>query len=64
MYMIEITEDKVSDISQHLEKGLHCIGKAMQCIESLSESRSKRYEEDEEEPEYRSSRMRSRYSRY
>ncbi len=36
-YMIEISEDKVSGLSEHLEKGLRHIGKAMQCIDELSQ---------------------------
>lgn len=35
--MIEITEDKITDLSEHLEKGLRHIGKAMQCIDELSQ---------------------------
>lgn len=37
MQMIEITEDKITDLSEHLEKGLRHIGKAMQCIDELSQ---------------------------
>jgi len=36
-YMIEISEDKVSGLSEHLEKGLRHIGKAMQCVDELYE---------------------------
>ena len=36
-YIIEITEDKVESLSEHLEKGLRHIGKAMQCVEGLCE---------------------------
>jgi len=36
-YMIEISEDKVSGLSEHLEKGLRHIGKAMQCVDELCE---------------------------
>lgn len=35
-YIIEITEDKVESLSEHLEKGLRHIGKAMQCLEEFS----------------------------
>lgn len=39
MYMIEITEDKASDLSENIEKALKYIGKAMQCIdEAMSQS--------------------------
>lgn len=36
-YIIEITEDKVESLSEHLEKGLRHIGKAMQCVDGLYE---------------------------
>lgn len=36
-YIVEITEDKITDLSEHLEKGLRHIGKAMQCIDELSQ---------------------------
>lgn len=35
--MVEISEDKVSNLSEHLEKGLRHIGKAMQCVDELCE---------------------------
>jgi len=34
-YMIEISEDKVSGLSEHVEKVLRHAGKAMQCIEEM-----------------------------
>ena len=37
MYMIEITEDKASDLSENIEKALKYMGKAMQCIEQMME---------------------------
>lgn len=39
MYMIEITEEKASDLSENIEKALKYMGKAMQCIdEAMSQS--------------------------
>lgn len=35
MYMIEVTEDKVSKLSDHIEKGLHHLGRAMSCVEQM-----------------------------
>jgi hypothetical protein len=35
MYMIEITEDKLHSLSEHVEKGLRHFGKVMQCIDEL-----------------------------
>ena len=37
MYMIEITEDKLHSMTEHIEKGLRHMGKLMQCIEELEE---------------------------
>ena len=37
MYMIEITEDRLHSMAEHVEKGLRHMGKLMQCIEELEE---------------------------
>ena len=37
MYIIEITEDKLHSMAEHVEKGLRHMGKLMQCIEELEE---------------------------
>ena len=37
MYVIEITEDKLQLMAEHVEKGLRHMGKLMQCIEELEE---------------------------
>ena len=37
MYMIEITENKLHSMAEHVEKGLKHMGKLMQCIEELEE---------------------------
>lgn len=34
-YMIEIREDKVEKLSDHIEKGLHHLGRAMSCVEGM-----------------------------
>lgn len=34
-YIIEISHDKVYDLSENIEKGLRYIGKAMQCVDDL-----------------------------
>lgn len=33
MYMVEITEDKVDSIIDHMAKGLKCFNKAIECLE-------------------------------
>ena len=37
MYMIEITEDKMGKLSEHIEKSLKHMGKAMQCVDEWLE---------------------------
>ena len=37
MYVIEITEDKLQSMAEHVEKSLRHMGKLMQCIEGLEE---------------------------
>lgn len=36
-YMIEITDKKVGKLSEHIEKGLRHLGKAMQCVDEWME---------------------------
>lgn len=45
MYMIEISEDKVDNLLEHMTKGVKCFAKAIDCLEDIKED----------------SRMRSRY---
>lgn len=33
MYIVEITEDKVDNIIEHMSKGLKCFNKAIECLE-------------------------------
>lgn len=37
MYMVKISDDKIASLSEHVEKGLKYLGKAMQCIEEMKE---------------------------
>lgn len=34
-YLIEVKEDKVEKLSDHIEKGLHHLGRAMSCVEAM-----------------------------
>lgn len=54
MYMIEITEDKVDNLIEHLSKGLHCMTKVMECLEDLKDgsNMNERYDDDEEDYRY------------
>lgn len=40
MYMIELTEDKLSSMVEHVELGLKHMSKLMQCLEELEEETS------------------------
>lgn len=52
MYVIEITEDKVDSLIEHVSKGLKCFNKAMDCLEKIKENSSHdNYEEDDYEDE-------------
>lgn len=63
MYMIEISENKLSALSEHIEKCFKHIGKALQCIENF-ESGSNEPEDDEPMMYSRSSKSSGRYRRY
>lgn len=39
-YIVEITEEKMESLSDHIEKGLRHLGKAMQCVDEWSNSAS------------------------
>ena len=43
MYMIEITENKINKLSEHVEESLRHMGKAMQCIDSWMEDSEMRH---------------------
>lgn len=51
MYVVEITEDKMDNLIDHMSKGLKCFNKAMKCLEDLKEhsSMNERYEDDDYE---------------
>lgn len=49
MYVVEITEDKLSGLSEHIEKALSHMGKVMQCVSEL-EDESKHSEISERNP--------------
>lgn len=52
MYMIEITEEEVDSLMEHVSKGLKCFNKAMDCLEEIKENSSRdNYEEDDYEDE-------------
>lgn len=49
MYVVEITEDKMDSLIEHMSKGIKCFMRAMECLEELKEySRDREYEEYDE----------------
>lgn len=48
-YIIEVTEDKMSGLSEHIEKALRHAGKAMQCIEDMYDGGHGYGERDEDD---------------
>lgn len=65
MYMIEIDEDRISSLSECVEKSLKYMGKVMHCLSEMeSEDTERQYRSHrnyDDEREYRNS---GRYSRY
>lgn len=59
MYMIEISEDKVNNLSENVEKALNCMGKVMHCIEALKED-----EDDSNVSNYRTGYREDEYPRH
>lgn len=51
MYVVEIAEDKMDNLIDHMSKGLKCFNKAMECLEDLKERSymNERYEDDDYE---------------
>lgn len=58
-YIIEVSEDKVSGLAEHIEKGLRHLGKAMQCVEEFYDGdygygeRGRYGERDDEDDDWR-----------
>lgn len=64
MYVIEVTEDKVSHLADTVSKMLHYGGKAMECIEEMRRGEG-RYGMREEDRMYEDeNRMDERYPRW
>lgn len=72
MYIVEITEDKVDSMIEHMAKGLKCFNKAIECLEDAkSGARMNRRSsdagsriDDEFDDEYDDERYGNRGSRY
>jgi len=64
MYMIEITENKLSNLSEHVEEALKHIGKVMQCVSELGEESSGLGERMGMRDSYRDSYRKSPYRGY
>lgn len=37
MYIVEITEDKLDGLLEHMGRGIKCFHKAMECLEEMKE---------------------------
>lgn len=77
MYIVEITEDKLDNIVDHMAKGIKYFNKAIECLDEVrQESRHEaryggryddEYDDEEERRHYRDNNRRrdiGRYSRY
>lgn len=64
-YLIEISEKKVEKLSDHIEQGLHHLGRAMSCVESMM-SGEMNHRENEEYGRYgrKDDEMHERYPRW
>ena len=53
MYVVEITEDKVDNLLEHMSKGIKCFNKAMECLEEMKEDgrMNERYDDDDYDDE-------------
>ena len=51
-YLIEISEQKKEKLSEHIEKALHELGKAMACVEQFGGSYGNRYDDMGERGRY------------
>lgn len=45
MYMVEISEDKINNLVEHVSKSIRCLSKVAECLEEIREGD---YEDDEE----------------
>ena len=59
MYMIEISEDKVDHLMEHITKSIKCLGKVVECLEEIKEGDG--YEMDDDNDEYEAP-VRRRYA--
>ena len=50
MYVIEITEDKVDNMMEHIGKSIKCLNKVAECLEELKSGEP--HEHDDEDYEY------------
>lgn len=47
MYMIEITEDKIDNLIEHVGKSIKCLHKVAECLEEIKEEGAGYSEEDD-----------------
>ena len=72
MYMIEVSEDKIDNLMEHVGKSIKCLTKVAECLEAMKEEDDYDEEYDKVLPEEKIRAMRrmnkrgmsGRYSRY
>lgn len=74
MYIVEISENKIDNLIEHMTNGINCFGEAIRCLEEMkysnhnSNNRDKRYYDEDDDCYRRNDRNREsnggRYSRY
>lgn len=52
MYVVEITEDKIDNMMEHIGKSIKCLNKVAECLEEIKGDSNYDYEEDEDRDEY------------
>lgn len=50
--MIEISEDKIDNMMEHIGKSIKCLGKVAECLEDMKSSSDYDYDDEEERDEY------------
>lgn len=52
MYMVEISEDKIDNMMEHIGKSIKCLSKVAECLEDIKGGSDYDYDDDEERDEY------------
>lgn len=52
MYMIEISEDKIDNMMEHIGKSIKCLSKVAECLEDIRSNSDVEEYEDDDRDEY------------